>query len=37
MPAAPDMRLLGTAEDLAAGLAALDALRPDVRLGLVSD
>ena len=30
--AAPDMRLLGTADDLPAGLAALDALRPDVLL-----
>ena len=30
--AAPDMRLLGTADDLAAGLAALDTLRPDVLL-----
>lgn len=30
--AAGDMRLLGTADDLPAGLAALDALRPDVLL-----
>ena len=30
--AAPDMRLLGSADDLAAGLAAFDALRPDVLL-----